>query len=256
MSFVWKHFKRETGNKDARCDVDSGNRKCSAVLNCAGGSTKGLTEHLKRVRQILDPLKSGPTTSNQAQPSTSSTANPPVKRQKLMTDFNRASFEETISKEAALNGLNFEQIIDSDKIEHVKETFPTKNFPMNRSGVAKIVRGFHEDIKAKIKSWIQTHLAKGHFFSTTLDEWTSTAVRHFLNINLHYFENGVDKEINFGMVPIYGSVIALNIEKLFEARLMEFGLDPEKYIVGTSGDGASAMVSFWFYYCIRIRPVQ
>ena len=48
MSFVWKHFKRETGNKDkARCDL--GNRKCSAVLNCAGGSTKGLIGHLKRV---------------------------------------------------------------------------------------------------------------------------------------------------------------------------------------------------------------
>ena len=27
---------------------------------------------------------------------------------------------------------------------------------------------------------------------------------------------------------------------------MEFGLDPEKHIVGTSGDGASAMVSFGF----------
>ena len=59
------------------------------VLNCAGGSTKGLIEHLKRVHQILDSLKSGPTTSNQAQPSTSSTDNPPVKRQKLMTDFTR-----------------------------------------------------------------------------------------------------------------------------------------------------------------------
>ena len=49
MSFVWKHFKRETGNKDkVRCDVDLGNRKCSAVLNCAGGSTKGLIEHIVR----------------------------------------------------------------------------------------------------------------------------------------------------------------------------------------------------------------
>ena len=172
MSFVWKHFKRETSNKDkVRCDLDLGNRKCSAVLNCAGGSTKGLIEHLKRVHQILDPLKSGPTTSNQAQPSTSSTENPPVKRQKLMTGFTRASFEKTISKEVALNGLNFEQIVNSDIIaEHVKEKFPTKNFPKNGSGVAKIVRGFHEDIKARIKSWIQTHPAEGHFFSTTLDE--------------------------------------------------------------------------------------
>ena len=61
------------------------------------------------------------------------------------------------------------------------------------------------DIKAKIKSWIQTHLAEGHFFSTTLDEWTSTAGQRFLN---------VDKEINLGMVPIYGSATALNIKKL------------------------------------------
>ena len=88
-----------------------------------------------------------------------------------MTDFTRASFEKTISKEVALNGLNFEQIVNSDIIaEHVKEKFPTQNFPKNGSGVAKIIRGFHEDIKAKIKSWIQTHLAEGHFFSTTLDE--------------------------------------------------------------------------------------
>ena len=176
---------------------------------------KGLIEHLKRVHQILDPLKSGPATSNQPQPSTSSTDNPPVKRQKLMTDFTRASFEETISKEVALNELNFKQIFNSDIMaEHVKEKFPTKNFPKNGSGVAKIVRGFHEDIKAKIKLWIQTHLAEGHFFSTTLDEWTSTAGQRFLNINLHYFENGVDKEINLGMVPIYGSATVLIIKKL------------------------------------------
>ena len=92
MSFVWKHFKWETRNKDkARCDVDLVNRQCSAVLNCAGGSTKfDRTSKACSSDIYLDPLKSGPTTSNQAQPSTSSTDNPPVKRQKLMTDFTRA----------------------------------------------------------------------------------------------------------------------------------------------------------------------
>nr|XP_047124723.1 uncharacterized protein LOC124807157 [Hydra vulgaris] len=68
--------------------------------------------------------------------------------------------------------------------------------------------------------------------------------RSFLNINLQYFENGVDKKIILGMVPIYGSATALNIKKLFEARLMEFGLNPKKHIVATSGDGVSAMASF------------
>lgn len=79
---------------------------------------------------------------------------------------------------------------------------------------------------------------------------------------LHYIVNGVAKEINLGMVPIHGSATALNIQKLvsflliifglflilflqqYEAKLKDFGLDPVKHIVGTSGDGASAMVAF------------
>lgn len=216
-SFVWKHFKKDAGKDKARCDVDLGKRKCNAVLSCTGGSTKGLIDHLKRIHQILDPLKSGPTASNSTQPgpSTSNAGAPPVKRQKLMTEFHSRSLEEMVAFDVAVVGMNFEQVVSSTLGAAGAECkFPTKKMPKNGSGVAKMVRGYYEEVKIKTKKWIQTHLADGNFFSTTLDEWTSTAGRRFLNINLHYFENGVAKEINLGMVAIYGSATALNIKKL------------------------------------------
>lgn len=73
-------------------------------------------------------------------------------------------------------------------------------------------------------STMQIQLAAGRFFSTTLDEWTSTSGRRFLNINLHYIVNSVAKEINLGMVPIHGSATALNIQKLVSFLLIIFGL--------------------------------
>lgn len=192
----------------AKCKVDVGGRPCDALLSCTGGSTKGLIDHLKRIHKI---------NSNSAtltEPKENDT--PPVKRQRLLTDYTKSmTFEEGISYEIAVVGLNFEQLINSKMCStFAKDYFPTKKLPKNGSGVAKIVREFYEKAKSDTIFLIQKHLKNGNFFSSTLDEWTSTAGRRFLNINIHYIDKGVGKEINLGLVPIRGSASAINIKEL------------------------------------------
>jgi hypothetical protein len=49
-SFVWAHFTKDTdykNNKKAKCD------HCNKTYVCTGGSTSGLTKHLKNVHNII-----------------------------------------------------------------------------------------------------------------------------------------------------------------------------------------------------------
>lgn len=49
-SFVWQHFTKDTNykdNKKAKCN------HCNKAYICTGGSTSGLTKHLKNVHNIM-----------------------------------------------------------------------------------------------------------------------------------------------------------------------------------------------------------
>ena len=84
----------------------------------------------------------------------------------------------------------------------------------------------------------------GKFCSVTLDEYTSTRSRRYMNLNLHYDSDPV----NLGMVRIKGSLPAERVANLVEGRLQEFGLKMEDIVAATT-DGASVMKSFGRMIC-------
>ena len=84
----------------------------------------------------------------------------------------------------------------------------------------------------------------GKFCSVTLDEYTRTRSRRYMNLNLHY-----DSDLlNLGMVRIKGSMPAERAENLVNERLHEFGLKMEDIVAATT-NGASVMKSFGRMIC-------
>jgi len=61
----------------------------------------------------------------------------------------------------------------------------------------------------------------GQQFSVTLDEWTSTRNRRYINVNVH--ANG-GKFWSLGMVRVQGSMPVEKCVELLETKLEEFGL--------------------------------
>ena len=84
----------------------------------------------------------------------------------------------------------------------------------------------------------------GKFCLVTLDEYTSTRSRKYMNLNLHYDSD----PLNLGMVRIKSSVPAERAENVVNERLQEFGLKMEDIVAATT-DGASVMKSFGRMIC-------
>lgn len=210
MSYVWKYFSKQPGGQSARCSI----KNCGVVRKCNGGSTQGMRGHLERVHQLFDPTKRIQPSTNQ--PSTSQQASEPaVKKQKLITEYSMTSFEEQISFEVAAIGSSFQAVVKSPLIAAgVVKLFPTRNLPKNGSDVAAIVRGYYEEVKAETVKMFEAHIKEGKLFSATLDEWTSTAGRRYLNINVHFIQDGEMKEICLGLIPIHGKADAPKSKEL------------------------------------------
>lgn len=201
-SYVWKYFEK-VQNSSARCKfgIEDGTA-CGKVISCAGSSTKGLIEHLKRAHKIESekPIETPP----------------PAKRQRTVSEcLQRQSFEEAISREV-VGGLSFQQMVTSKAVRgYFKSAFPSKTFPLNGTTIAKIMREYYESTaKVETIEMIQDHLKNGKFFSVTLDEWISGAGKRYLNVNLHYIDNAGNQKINLGLKPITGKADAKNIKIL------------------------------------------
>lgn len=216
VSWVWNYFEdvsRGKSKEQVRCKViKPDGRACERVIQCKGGSTSGMTTHLK-LHKIEKPNSNSGNNINSA--STSQTVThqlsssqaidePPQKRQKRIDEcFVQATIEEKIAKEVVMNNMNFTQVARSEMIrEGSKAKFPSKNFPSDKTGVTRMVNQFYNSAKEETIKKIQKLVEAHTIFSTTLDGWSSIAGRRYLNVNIHYNFEGNPGMINLGMVPI------------------------------------------------------
>ena len=110
--------------------------------------------------------------------------------------------------------------------------------PKSENAVMKLIHKYHQAKKDDLTRIFQESDKK---FSLTLDEWTSTKNRRYMNINLHDSEG---KTYNLGLVRILGSCTSEKILNMVNERLLNFGLNLEDHIVGATSDGAAVMVKF------------
>ena len=118
------------------------------------------------------------------------------------------------------------------------------NLPQTVQNVRKYYHIFFPNTEKRYKENDRNKKGAGKFCSVTLDEYTSTRSRRYMNLNRHYDSD----PLNLGMVRIKGSMPTERAENLVKERLHEFGLKIEDIVAATT-DGASMMKSFGRMVC-------
>lgn len=206
LSFVWSFFERNADGT-AKCSALKGNgkklhEKCNEIIKWKNG-TSGMIQHLKRCHNIGSAI---------IEESSDLVGGPLKKQQKLDNFVLKSSLKEELSKCIAVDNCNFSQIANTSLIQYaLRLKFPNEHIPKCPDTIASYMNHFYESVKYEICSEIKEMKMQGKRFAITLDEWTSIANRRYLNINIHYNNNGSIKFINCGLIRIIGSATAAAI---------------------------------------------
>ena len=140
---------------------------------------------------------------------------------------------------AATDGFSFYSMVKS---EFIRTSLREKGYtpPLCPKTAASCVNSFCKSIKEKLSKQFTDLILNGTRFAISIDEYTSSRNRRFMNINLHIKE----KFWNLCLQRIIGSMPAERVVDLVCQKLFEFGIDLNKHIVATVNDGASVMVKY------------
>ena len=155
----------------------------------------------------------------------------------------KESLERIVAELAAVDRISFHTISTSKQL---RQAFLAREYklPQTVQNVRRIVISFSQTLKSDIKKMIEIKKGAGKFCSVTLDQYTSTRSRRYMNLNLHYDSNPV----NLGIVRTKGSMPVERVENLVKERLHELGFKMEDIVAATT-DGASVMKSFERMIC-------
>ena len=227
-SKIWDYYTLQDSSRGkAICN------KCKAVLSNIDGCTTAMTKHINVKHGIniqknrLEMLEDEPS----------------KKTTKTILDFTivvKRSLDEIVSRLATVDGISIRAIIRS---EFIRESIMKCGYvlPKNESDVMKLIYKDFETKKQIMINELQGKFKKNKRFSITLDEWTSVAMKRFVNINLHDNEF---KTLNLGLVRIYGSCSASALVELVTNHLNTFNINFEKDVVSSTNDGAKIMIKY------------
>lgn len=271
---IWQHFLISNDKQTAKCKLCP-----NKIIMTKGGSTKGLHKHFNAVHekksvtqptQLLVPranvadaeveksdivvinedYEEGSSSSFNSFLSQSSHSSQMVPKRRKLTDYflvdpnhEDNSLDAVIARMTALDGLPFRVFITSRDLRRGLEARGFTNLPTSSSTIKNRVLLYCEKIFDNFSNEIKILRQKGRCFSLTFDEWTSTANKRFMNINIHgYLDEQGGKIWNIGLVRAQGSMPAEICINLVETKLKRFGLILKDDIVSVTTDGASVMV--------------
>ena len=171
ISPVWEHFDKTSTGDRAMCRI------CRKALSTTGGSTGGLTKHLRLVHGIAPKAKA----------ETETAPLPKIRKQMTMDSLLVPKDAETlpeISKLAALDGIPVHAISRSD---YIRKSLDRDGFslPKNPTDIMKMIQGYADRVRTQMVAEFKQRIDAGERFSLTLDEWTSVRNRRYMNVNLH-----------------------------------------------------------------------
>lgn len=221
QSKVWAHFDQD--DDEATC------HHCSKKLCCKGGSTSGLSRHLKNKHSLsLD---------SEEQPCSKKKAKFQQKSIMSFVSVEKESLQSIVSQLAAVDGFSIHAICKS---KFIRESLCSKGFrlPLAESSIMGLIHCQNKIIQKEIRSKIEMKLQCNTRFSVTLDEYTSVRCRRYMNVNIHY----QNEHINLGLIRMLGSCNAEKILQLLEKHLADVGIiNMQTSIVSIVSDGASVM---------------
>lgn len=126
--------------------------------------------------------------------------------------------------------------------EEFQEIFVAKGFGeevvKSPNTIRRHILAFASEIRAEISKEIcDSKSESDSAISITIDEWTSTAVKRYLGVNVHL----QDKCWHLGLYRLKGSSPAAKILDLLSIIMTEHGLDCKMDVFGVTSDAASVM---------------
>ena len=228
------YFLRSRNGDRANCET------CENTISCKGGSTGATRNHLCLKHKILLDTKKSKQQVSLENANKSSAGTSTIENYHKPT---KESLERVVVELAAVDRISFNTISTSKQL---RQAFLAREYklPQTVQNVRSIITSFSQTLKSDIKKMIEIKKGAGNFCSVTLDEYTSTRSRRYMNLNLHYDSDPV----NLGMVTIKGSMPVERVENLVNERLHEFSLKMEDIVAATT-DGASVIKSFKRMIC-------
>lgn len=224
---LWDYYTRQ-GKDSARCN------KCKKVIKAVGGSTSGLHSHL-RTQHKLNLLK-------RANLSTSVNKEALVEAgpsRGFLQNYIKSSIDKSlaaiISRMVAKDGISFVKFTTSFDLRRL---LTEKGFsvPNSSNTIRSIVIDYGNKIRQEIRDDISIAIKKDEFFSLTMDEWTSTRNKRYMNINAHVEKN----HHNLGLARAKGYMPAETCLEVLEDKLKQFGILLHN-VISITTDGASVM---------------
>ncbi|CAG4948466.1 unnamed protein product [Parnassius apollo] len=242
---VWYHFLKADTGDSAKC------KTCEKVIKCAGGTTTGLRSHLRLHNISLDSERlasevARETAGTSKRKNDNSLLESPVSAKNCrMTDYfsqSNRSLDVMVSRMTALDGMPYRAFTESEDLKHLFKKAGYK-LPTSANTIKDVTIKFYDKTKKNLIKEIQELKDEGHKFSVSIDEWTSSRNRRYMNVNLHcaFFKGNHHTTRNLGLCRTYGSVTAIKCEEYLRERLHEFKLDFDTDVIAIISDGASVM---------------
>jgi hypothetical protein len=142
-----------------------------------------------------------------------------------------------IARMVALDGLPFRVFCTSTDLRNCLRMKVCSDIPKSPNTIKKIVIEYSENIRTSVIAELNFLTKKKVRFSLTLDEWTSSRNRRYMNVNVH----GPQHIWNLGLLRINGRFASEDCVILLEKMLQSFHLNIQKDISCIVTDGASMM---------------
>lgn len=225
---VYEYFqKSKPDNNWARCKI------CDSRFKAKGGSNGTLRKHLTKAHpnKVITEVTNRKRLAADDEIVKSSV--PKITRYFSNDKQNMAFF---VSRMAALDGIPYQKFCTSVDLRAYLATKESKPVPISPHTFKKMVIDFGSEVCSDTVKKLQK--VKSNAISITLDEWTSSAFKRYMNINVHF--DG--QYINLGLNRIKGSLPTIKCVELVKEVLISHEIKIEE-VVGITSDGASVMVA-------------
>lgn len=150
----------------------------------------------------------------------------------------KSSCDVILARMTALDGLSFNLFVTSQDLRQLLISRGYNNLPTSVTTIRNRIMNYSLQIRERLIKEICQYKAKGMRFSLTFDEWTSTANKRYMNINVHCIE----KFWSLGLIRIHGSMSAERCKDILEQCLHKHSISLTKDIVAIVTDGPNIML--------------
>ena len=221
------HFLRGSKKLTAKCKI------CNEIVKTAGSTTTPQHTHLRTIHNI-NVLKRD--VVQDEVPESSAT-------KMLITNYlvNKTdeSLSAIVSRMCALDNMPFKVFCTSIDLRNLFLARGARDYvlPKSPNSIRKMVLEYAQKMRAKMIQDFINFKEDGTRFCLTLDEWTSSRNRCYLNVNVHANK----KFWNLGLVRVEGRFPAEKCITALKTTLQDNSLNIDKDITSITTDGAAVM---------------